>query len=165
MITCITSIRFNRSDIHVLDIGTKELGFSQVVWTLGVGTKWSQTRRLYHCVKHMYNFLATPLSTQKSTRTPTGQFPNIITPSPTLTSRRSLSLKSQHRHHRRGARDERRRMHISKLPPYEKTFGNHDENEWSFLQMAGAWVSHSIQVLQIGYMYYKKVTCITMYYK
>ena len=112
MITCISSIRFNRSDIHVLDIGTKELGFSQVVWTLGVGTKWSQTRRLYHCVKHMYNFLATPLSTQKSTRTPTGQFPNIITPSPTLTSRRSLSLKSQHRHHRRGARDERRRMHI-----------------------------------------------------
>ena len=140
MITCISSIRFNRSDIHVIDIGTKELGFSQVVWTLGVGTKWSQvvwtlgvetkwsqTRRLDHCVKHMYNFLATPLSTQKSTRTPTGQFPNIITPSPTLTSRRSLSLKSQHRHHRRGARDERRRMHI--LPPYEKTFENHDENE------------------------------------
>lgn len=82
MITCISSIRFNRSDIHVLDIGTKELGFSQVVWTLGVGTNWSQTCRLYHCVKHMYNLLATPLSTQKSTRTPTGQYPYRITPPP-----------------------------------------------------------------------------------
>ena len=135
MITCIPSIRFNRSqhrsDIHVLDIGTKELGFSQVVWTLGVGTNWSQTCRLYHCLKHMYNFLATPLSTQKSTRTPTGQYPYRITPSPTLTSRRSLSLTSHHRHHRRGARDERRRMHI--LPPYEKTFGKvkFPTNGWS----------------------------------
>ena len=130
MITCISSIRFNRSDIHVLDIGTKELGFSQVVWTLGVETKWSQTRRLDHCVKHMYNFLATPLSTQKSTRTPTGQYPYRIPPPP-LTSRRSLSLTSHHRHHRRGARDERRRMHI--LPSYEKTFGKvkFPTNGWS----------------------------------